>query len=94
MPRQSSLVFGGAGANSSSGGGGGGGGGGGSAAGLDKQASFAGWPQQAQQLQQELQQQQPGVVKEGSFAWPAVPMRTISEDSLKLDIQVCFSNYF
>jgi hypothetical protein len=51
---------------------------------LDKQASFAGWPELA-----------PGVAAAaaaaggGSFSWPApAPMRTISEDSLKLDIQV------
>lgn len=52
---------------------------------LDKQASFAGWPDMA-----------PGVAAAaaaaagGSFSWPGLPapMRTMSEDDLKLDIQM------
>jgi hypothetical protein len=76
MGRSGSLVFGLQGSPAASGGGGGG---------LDKQASFAGWPDVP-----------PGLVTAaaaaggGSFAWPQPPaMRTIAEDTLKLDIQVC-----
>jgi hypothetical protein len=55
---------------------------------LESAGSFAGWPSTQPAAQQQQQQQQP-LLQEGSFSWPRVPARrTVSTDSLQLDIQV------
>lgn len=51
---------------------------------LDKQASFAGWPDMAPAVAAAA-----AAAVGGSFSWPEpAPMRTLSDDDLKLDIQV------